>query len=138
MAMIVHICKRQDWDAAQENGTYTPDSLNESGFIHCSRPEQVVSVANEFYSKQSGLVLLWIDPGVVKAEIRWEASVGFPLAGNQPPADVFPHINGALNLDAVSSVSDFFPDDDGVFRSLPKHEYHQYKEKNCPGSGARR
>jgi len=117
--MIVHICKRQDWDAAQENGTYTPDSLYESGFIHCSRPEQVVSVANEFYSKQSGLVLLWIDPGVAKAEIRWEVAVGLPLAGNQSPAVVFPHIYGALNLEAVSSVSDFFPDDDGVFCSLP-------------------
>jgi len=119
MAMIVHICKRQDWDAAQENGFYTPDSLSESGFIHCSRPEQVVSVANEFYSKQSGLVLLWIDPGKVNAEIRWEAATGLSLPGNQPSTDNFPHIYGSLNLEAVSSVSDFFPDDDGVFRSLP-------------------
>ena len=119
--MIVHICKHQDWDAAQENGTYTSDSLSESGFIHCSRPEQVVSVANEFYSKQAGLVLLWIDPGQVKAEIRWEPPVGLSLAGNQPPADVFPHIYGALNLDAVISVSGFSTDGDGVFRSLPKH-----------------
>jgi len=91
------------------------------GFIHCSRPEQVVSVANEFYSKQSGLVLLWIDPGKVNAEIRWEAAVGLPLAENQPPADVFPHIYGALNPDAVISVSGFSPDDDGVFRSLSEH-----------------
>jgi len=121
MAMIVHICKRQDWDAAQENGFYTPDSLSECGFIHCSRPEQVVSVANEFYSKQSGLVLLWIDPGNVKAKIRWEAAVGLPLAGNQPRTDVFPHIYGTLNLDAVTSVSGFSPDSDGVFRSLPEH-----------------
>jgi len=117
--MIVHICKRQDWDAAQEIGCYTPDSLSESGFIHCSRPEQVLSVANEFYSKYSGLVLLWIDREKVNAEIRWEAAVGLPIAGNQPPADVFPHIYGTLNLEAVSSVSDFFPDDDGVFHSLP-------------------
>jgi uncharacterized protein (DUF952 family) len=121
MAMIVHICKRQDWDTAQGNGFYTSDSLSEIGFIHCSRPEQVVSVANEFYSKQSGLVLLWIDPGKVNAEIRWETAVGLPLAGNQPPADVFPHIYGALSLDAVISVSGFSPDDDGVFRSLPEH-----------------
>ena len=115
--MIVHICDRQDWDAVRENGVYAPDSLRESGFIHCSRPDQVISVANEFYSKQSGLVLLWIDPEKVNAEIRWEAPVGFPLAGNQPPADVFPHIYGALNPDAVISVSGFSPDSDGVFRS---------------------
>ncbi len=119
--MIVHICKRQDWDAAQENGFYTPDSLSESGFIHCSRPEQVVSVANEFYSKQSGLILLWIDPGKVNAEIRWEAAVGFPPTGNQPSADVFPHIYGALNLDAVITVSGFSPSGDGEFRGLPEH-----------------
>jgi len=120
MAMIAHICERQDWDAAQENDFYTPDSLIEIGFIHCSRPEQVVSVANEFYSRQSGLVLLWIDPEKVKAEIRWEAAVGFPLEGNQQPANIFPHIYGALNQDAVISVSGFSPDDDGVFRSLPE------------------
>jgi uncharacterized protein (DUF952 family) len=121
MAMIIHICERQDWDAAQENGFYASESLSECGFIHCSRSEQVISVANEFYSKQSGLVLLWIDPGKVNAKIRWEAAVGLSLAGNQPPADVFPHIYGALNLDAVNSVSGFSPDGDGVFRSLPKH-----------------
>ena len=119
--MIVHICERPDWDAAQENGCYTPDSLSESGFIHCSRPEQVISVANEFYSRQSGLVLLWIDPEKVNAEIRWEPAVGLPLAGNRPPEDVFPHIYGALNLDAVTSVTNFSPDGDGTFRSLPEH-----------------
>ena len=119
--MIVHICKRQDWDAAQENGFYTPDSLSEIGFIHCSRPEQVVSVANEFYRMQYGLVLLWINPGKVNAEIRWEVPVGLTLAGNQPLEDVFPHIYGTLNLDAVTSVSGFSPDSDGVFRSLPEH-----------------
>ena len=118
--MIVHICDRQDWDAVRENGVYAPDSLRESGFIHCSRPDQVISVANEFYSKQSGLVLLWIDPGKVRAEIRWEAAVGLPH-GKQPPAGVFPHIYGTLNPDAVISVSGFSPDGDGVFRSLPEH-----------------
>lgn len=102
---IVHLCPRQDWQSARENGEYRAESLDQVGFIHCSRPDQVVEVANRFYRGQSDLVLLWIEPQKVQAGIRWEAADG----------DTFPHIYGPLNIDAVYAVNDFPAAEDGSF-----------------------
>ncbi len=94
--LIVHICPRQDWLAARGTGVYRAGSLEKEGFIHCSRPEQVLAVANRFYRGVPDLVLLWIDPAQVIAEIRWEAADG----------EVYPHVYGVLNTDAVEAVSE--------------------------------
>ena len=106
---IVHLCTRQDWQAAQLAGEYRADSLKTEGFIHCSRPEQIVSVANLFYRDVPHLVLLWIDPAGLLAPLRWEA------VGEQ----VFPHLFGPLNLAAIMAARDYLPDADGVFRQAP-------------------
>lgn len=110
MDQIVHICTLGDWQAAQAAGDYRADSLEIEGFIHCSRPEQVVEVANRYYGGSTDLLLLWIDPTKLVEELRWEPSDG----------DVYPHLYGPLNLDAVAGISPFPPDSDGVYRSLPE------------------
>jgi uncharacterized protein (DUF952 family) len=107
---IVHICQRTAWEAAQERGEYQALSLETEGFIHCSRPEQVLGVANAFYRRTPDLVLLWIDPQRVSAEVRWEPADG----------QVFPHIYGSLNTAAVLAARDLTPDEDGFFRQLPQ------------------
>jgi uncharacterized protein (DUF952 family) len=108
--LIVHLCQKQDWEIANDTGEYRAESLHQEGFIHCSRPDQVIDVANKFYQGISDMILLWIEPGRVLSEIRWEAA----------DAEVFPHIYGALNLDAVLAVRDIAPDKDGIYRKLPK------------------
>jgi len=110
MEMIVHICKRGEWESARNLGEYRTDSLVDEGFIHCSRPEQVLKVANAYYPGVDELVTLWIDPQKLTAELRWEDSDG----------DVFPHLYGPLTLDAVVAILDFPHDSDGVFRTVPK------------------
>ena len=110
MDMIVHISTRDVWESAQDSGDYRTDSLVNEGFIHCSRPEQVLKVANTYYPRVDGLVLLWIDPQKLEAELRWEDSDG----------DVFPHLYGRLNLDAVVFSADFHPGPDGIFNSIPE------------------
>ncbi len=107
--MILHLCPRSAWEDAQIQGAYRADSLESEGFIHCSRPEQVLRVANAYYRGQPDMLLLWIDPQKVTSEIRWEAS----------GKDTFPHIYGPLNLEAVIGVRDFPPEEDGGFRVLP-------------------
>jgi len=109
MDIIGHLCEQQAWQAAQAAGEYHTPSLEQEGFIHCSRPDQILWVANQFYPGNPELVVLWIDPGQVQPEVRWESA----------DAQTFPHIYGPLNLEAVLAVQNFSPDPDGVFRRLP-------------------
>jgi uncharacterized protein (DUF952 family) len=110
--MILHICTRQDWEKALVDGKYRPASLEIEGFIHGSRPEQILGVANRFYRGNAELVLLVLDPSHLNAEVRWETADG----------DVYPHIYGPLNLDAVITVLSFSANEDGQFRQLPDLE----------------
>lgn len=106
--MIVHIVERQVWEQAQLAGEYRAASLASEGFIHTSRPEQVLQVANRFYRDTPDLLLLWIDPQLLQSPLRYEASDG----------EIYPHIYGPLNLDSVRRVGELAPDADGVYRIL--------------------
>ena len=115
--MILHLASNDAWLAAVKAGSYRAESLSTVGFIHCSKPSQIVGVANSFYRGQQGLVLLVIDPSKLESELRWE-----PPAEPEPfharAGDLFPHLYGPLNLDAVFKVIAFEPNADGSF-SLP-------------------
>ena len=105
---ILHATTRAAWSAAQAQGQYFADSLAGQGFIHCSRPEQILRVANSFYAGQSGLVLLVIDPQRLTSELRWEP-------GTDLATELFPHVYGPINLEAVLQAIDFEPGPDGKF-----------------------
>ena len=104
---ILHITTLGEWHQAMEVGVYRAASLSSEGFIHCSRPEQVLQVANTLFRGQTGLVLLCIDRERVAAPVREENLEG--------GADQFPHIYGPLNLDTVYQVINFVPGSDGLF-----------------------
>ena len=110
--LVYHITSRADWEAAQRSGKYAADSLASQGFIHCSKVEQILRVANIFYNGQPGLVILAIDSGKLTSPLRWEP-------GTDLTAEVFPHIYGPVNLEAVYNVLDFEPNPDGTF-GLPE------------------
>ena len=103
--MILHIVERQVWEEAQRAGEYRAASLVTEGFIHTSRPEQVLRVANRFYRDIPDVLLLWIDPQRLLAPLCYEASEG----------EIFPHIYGPLNLDCVQRVCRLLPDADGAY-----------------------
>jgi uncharacterized protein (DUF952 family) len=109
---IYHITSRTSWSAAQKSGVYSADSLTSEGFIHCSKANQIMRVANSFFTNLPGLVILVIDPSWLKPEVRWEA-------GTDKADELFPHIYGLLNPDAVVRVLDYEPGLDGKFR-LPQ------------------
>ena len=115
MAIIFHITTLAAWSSRNAGsngaiGTYSPEMFAIEGFIHCSTREQVIQVANIRFRGQTGLVLLAIDTDKVKAEIRNENLEG----GEQ----MFPHIYGEINQDAVVQVTAFEPGADGYF-ALP-------------------
>jgi uncharacterized protein (DUF952 family) len=106
--LILHITSRAAWSAAQKDGQYAADSLAGQGFIHCSKADQVLRVANLVYAGQSGLVLLVLDPARLASELRWDPGVDMAT-------ERFPHVYGPINLDAVVNVIDFEPGPDGKF-----------------------
>jgi len=100
-SMIFHITTRSQWEQAQQLGEYRADSLETEGFIHCSTIDQVVGVANRYYLGQTGLVLLKIECDRLKARLQFDAI---------ETGELFPHLYGALNLDAIVQVLEFEPD----------------------------
>lgn len=103
------MCSAFAWKEALNEGEYSAESLISEGFIHFSKPDQLLEVANTYYHGQSDLVLLWVNPEMLEAALKWD-----PVGPT-----VFPHLYGKLNLDAVQAVSVFLPDSDGSFRKLP-------------------
>ena len=114
--MILHIVDESEWVEADGRGSYAPASLPAEGFVHCSTLAQVVATANRFYRRQHGLVVLCIDEERLRVELRYEASAG---ARDEGAGQMFPHLYGALNVDAVVRVVELPCEVDGSFR-LPE------------------
>jgi uncharacterized protein (DUF952 family) len=114
--MIFHITSRKDWEAAQTKDEYVAESLRTEGFIHCSTLAQILPVAEKFYKGQSGLVLLVIEPALLSSDLKWEAPSGGTPPPGVPEGDLFPHVHGPINLDAVVNVFDFVFDSTGAFQ----------------------
>ena len=105
---IFHITSKTSWSAAQRTGRYLAESLTGEGFIHCSKADQILRVANSFYGGQTGLVILEINLAKLSSPVAWEP-------GTDKADELFPHIHGPVNLEAVTRVFDFKPGPDGKF-----------------------
>jgi uncharacterized protein (DUF952 family) len=90
---IYHMCRGDEWQAARRAGVYCGSSQDAAdGFIHFSAATQIVESAARHRAGQDGLVLLAVETRRLGAALRWEPSRGGQL---------FPHLYGALPLDAV-------------------------------------
>jgi uncharacterized protein (DUF952 family) len=106
MNTILHITQREQWETAKNLGTYRGDTLESEGFIHCSTLAQVIGSANLFFKDRKDLVILSIEIDRVNSELRYEGAEANNL---------FPHIYGELNIDAVIEVVDLETGVDGFF-----------------------
>ncbi|MGE5514634.1 MAG: DUF952 domain-containing protein [Bacteroidota bacterium] len=96
--IIYHMCRRQEWQDAQAAGAYAGSSQDAAdGFIHFSTAAQVVESAAKHRAGQSGLLLLAVEAARLGPALKWEPSRGGQL---------FPHLYGALPLDAVVRATD--------------------------------
>ena len=122
--LVVHVASRADWEAARARGHYTHPSLEEDGFVHCSRPEQVEAVVNAGDPPPDlDLVALCIDTGALDAEVKWE--VGRDERGPGDP-EAFPHVYGPVDLDAVVAAPAM--ETDGGRYVLPPEVYEVASE----------
>ncbi len=108
---LFHIIDRSTWSDAQRQTHYAPPSFAAEGFIHLSLRNQILRPANLLYGGRNDLQLLVIDADNVQSPVVMEL-------GSHGESELFPHLYGELNLDAVVRVVDFRCEDDGSF-SLP-------------------
>jgi uncharacterized protein (DUF952 family) len=98
--VIYHVSTPDEWASAQQSGDYRSSSrdrtLEQEGFIHCSRSDQLVGVLERFYIGAGPLLLLSVDP----------AGLTSPWQDDEiAPGVFFPHVYGPINLDAVVAVT---------------------------------
>jgi len=97
--LVFHIATAADWRAARRSGAYTTSTrgrtLEQEGFIHASRADQVDDVRRRYYADvDEALVLLTIDTD--RLTVPWQED---PVG-----EDTFPHLYGPLSPSAVVRV----------------------------------
>jgi uncharacterized protein (DUF952 family) len=116
-AEVYHIAPREDWEFAQAKGEYRPASVDSQGLVHCSTRAQVVPTANRYFHGEDELVLLCIETAMVTSPLRYEPH---DMPGHDADDhELFPHLYGSLNLDAVRRVLPFPSHADGTFTLPP-------------------
>jgi glutathione S-transferase len=91
---VYHLVLPSLWQARSDE-PYRADSLQREGFIHCSYVHQVAASANRFYATAAELLVLTISPARLTSPLKAEA------AGS---GELFPHVYGPINRDAVTSA----------------------------------
>ena len=104
--LIFHITTRGEWEAAVPAGRYVAAGYEADGFIHLSTRDQVVRVANARFAGARDLVLLCVEPDRLRAPLRYER-------GDPGSEELFPHLYGELNVDAVMRALPFAEGPDG-------------------------
>jgi uncharacterized protein (DUF952 family) len=93
---IYKITPQAPWREAEANGRFTGAPIDiADGFIHFSTAEQVRETAAKHFSGQADLLLVAIDGASLGDALKYEVSRGGAL---------FPHLYGALELNAVKWV----------------------------------
>jgi glutathione S-transferase len=136
---IYHLALVEEWQEAQRQGSYRRStrglSLEQVGFIHASRADQLAATYRRFYGDAGPVTLLTIDPQRLTAPLRYEpapqgggdaesersAEAGGvesteaggegSTEGVEKGSELFPHIYGPLPLAAVLTAEPFAPGD---------------------------
>ena len=112
--VIFHICRRDEWAAAQAVGYYAGSTQDRAdGFIHFSAADQVVASAAKHRAGQTDLVLIAVEAAALGPALRWETSRNGAL---------FPHLYATLPLTTVRWMRELPRGVDGrhVFPPLDK------------------
>jgi len=103
--IILHCLTESEWNRHKNNEYYGENYIVKGGFIHCSDIHNFHRVAPNFRHITEPMVLLCIDSAKVTPSVIWEDLYN--------EGEEYPHIYGALNLDAVTNVLPFLRDENG-------------------------
>ncbi len=111
MPKVYKIVPAALWRAAEREGIFRGSAHDaRDGFIHFSTAAQVAETAAKHFAGQDDLLLVAVDGAALGGALKWEVSRG---------AALFPHLYGALALDAVVGVKPLPLGPDGKHRVPP-------------------
>ena len=112
MQTVIITSTDEMWAQAQQAGIYSQSTINSKlddvGFIHATNPDQTIAMLNRHFAGREDILLLLVNLAKVKPEVKFEA----PLSGSP---GLYPHIYGALNVDAVYKTFKPIKDQSGKF-----------------------
>jgi len=106
MRLAYHGTPKRYFESLDRSQPYVPEPFAREGFIHTTEGREAVAITLTKYYKSSAepWVVLYIDQDLVMSSIRYD-----------DPAEVFPHIYGPLNRNAIVAVKDIGRAADGTF-----------------------
>lgn len=96
---IYHIAILADWENQSNEKEYSIESLNEDGFIHCSKYEQLNATLKRFFEDRKDIVVLKIDTKLLNIPLIYEAA--------DDGSGFFPHAFGPIQKNAIVEVITF-------------------------------
>lgn len=105
--MIIYTATYEEWDEIRNQIEFFSDDYSTEGFIHCSYPQQTIWVLNKHFRNEEKVILLCIDPKLLKS--KW---ISEDLKGK---GEEFPHVYGSINIDAIVEVFNIQTSKDGLF-----------------------
>jgi len=100
--MIYHIAVLEAFRKEIIGLEYSPSSLNEEGFIHCTQnPETLLKVAEDYFKEiKEHIIIMKINTSDVIPEVRFEAAAPINGGGTEhlKADELFPHIYGPFKI----------------------------------------
>jgi uncharacterized protein (DUF952 family) len=105
-SITYHILPGAEWAAANPGTAYVPAGFERDGFVHCTDGlDELAATANRYFSTFDGeLLVLVLDRARLTAPVRYE-----------DPRQVYPHVYGSIDRDAIAEVLVMPRDAAGVF-----------------------
>lgn len=102
----LHLTPRDVWERQSASVDYLPEAYDTDGFIHCTDgDENLLHVASLFYRLDPReFVVLTVAIDRLTSEVKYE-----------DPGQIYPHIYGPLNTDAVVGVREAERNGDRAF-----------------------
>ena len=107
--LTYHLVAEPYYGSCDASEDYTPEDFASDGFIHCTDGvENVIATANRYLKEDDRpFIVLVIDKEKVSAEIKYEDA-----------EQIYPHIHGPLNRDAIASTLPVKRAEDGTFLAV--------------------
>jgi len=110
-----------DYEKADQAGVYAPASLKEEGFIHAMPAGLINKVANKHFTKAADVRLLVVVVDRIRPDLKWE----------QAGDDLYPHVYGPLNMDAVAKMVPVAKNANGRFEIQPDDLSPQFTDTDA-------